>query len=270
MKSTKVLVTGASCGMGRVTALYLSRHGYDVFAATRTPSRLMDIRSLTLHPVAMDITDTQSVSRAIEEIGGADVLINNAGYGLVSSIEEVRDEEMYAQFETNLFGLLRVTRAIIPEMRKRKGGVIINISSFLGHVGLPLLTLYNASKYAVEGVTDSLRHELHPFNIRVHSILPGFFATCFAGENLRTNASTFSDSSAYAPLRNRFISQIVEQINGGNDPFEVARVVREIIENENAPIRMAAGEKAKKFMPMRRTLDDEDFERRVAEYYGLR
>ena len=267
-RTLKVLVTGASRGMGRETALFLARRGYRVFAATRRPEELEGLDE-RLTPCRVDLRDAASVRELLEETGPVDVLVNNAGYGLVSTVEEVDDTLMMEQFEVNLFGLLRMCRAAIPGMRERGGGVIINISSFLGKIGLPLLTFYNASKYAVEGVTDSLRYELRPFGIRVHSVMPGFFDTCFARSNLVTNPRTFSEGSPYASLVACLAPQIVEQINNGNDPEEVARIIAEIIEDPDAPARRAAGEKARYFIPMRRELEDEDFEERVRDYYGL-
>jgi len=154
-------------------------------------------------------------------------------------------------------------------MRRERSGVIINISSFLGKIGLPLLTMYNASKYAVEGITDSLRYELAEFNIRVHSVMPGFFDTQFARANLVTNAETFDERSPYARMVSNLVPKIVEQINRGNDAKEVAELVYKIVEDENFPARVTVGDKASKFIPMRKELSDEDFERRVREYYGL-
>jgi short-subunit dehydrogenase len=160
-------------------------------------------------------------------------------------------------------------KAVIPQMREQQDGLIINISSFLGKIGLPLLTFYNASKYAVEGITDSLRYELRDFNIRVHSIMPGFFDTNFARDNLVLNPKTFQEHSPYASLVSKLAPVIVEQINAGNDTMEVAQMILEIIEDDNALARQTAGDKAKKFIPMKKELSDEDFERRVRAYYDL-
>jgi len=261
-----VLITGASSGMGRATACYLAKQGFLVYAASRTPEKLNGIEGVI--PLFVDITDPKSVELSLASIEKLDVLVNNAGYGLVSTVEDVTEEEMLMQFNVNVFGLLRVTKALIPKMREQ-GGVIINISSFLGKIGLPLLTMYNASKYAVEGITDSLRYELKDFNIRVHSIMPGFFNTQFARSNLMTNRDTFSESSPYAELVKHLAPNLVEQINGGNSVQEVAKLILEIIEDKNSLARMTAGEKAKKFIPMKQELSDEDFERRVREYYNL-
>jgi NAD(P)-dependent dehydrogenase (short-subunit alcohol dehydrogenase family) len=269
-----VLVTGAGTGMGRATVRHFAENGFTVYAGTRDPSRLekeCDTRNVSVLP--LDITSEASVNEAVRTVlserGGIDVLVNNAGYGLVSAVEHVTEAEMLAQFDVNVFGVLRMCRAVVPAMRQGGGGVIVNISSFLGKIGLPLLTFYNASKYALEGITDSLRYELHDFGIRVHSVMPGFFDTQFARSNLRTNAATFAPDSPYAKTVATLAPVIVDQINHGNDPGDVARLILEIVENDTFPARVTAGDKARKFIPMRRELSDEDFERRVREYYDL-
>jgi len=263
------LITGTSSGIGRATALYLSKKGFRVYASSRTPQKLLSIQNENIIPIRLDITDFDNIKKAISKIDKIDVLINNAGYGLVSTVEDVTEEEMFNQFNINLFGLIRVTKAVLPMMREQNSGVIINISSFLGKIGLPLLTLYNASKYAVEGVTDSLRYELRDFNIRVHSIMPGFFDTNFARDNLVINAQTFAPNSPYSHIVSNLAPQIVEQINHGNSASEVAELILKIVEDKNFVARQTAGDKAKKFIPMRRELCDEDFERRVRDYYNL-
>jgi short-subunit dehydrogenase len=264
-----VFITGTSSGMGRATALYLAEQGYIVYAGSRTPEKLFGIESENIHPLKLDITDSKSIKEALSGIDKIDILINNAGYGLVSTVEEVTEEEMFNQFNVNVFGVMRMCKAVIPKMRKQHKGVIINISSFLGKIGLPLLTFYNASKYAVEGITDSLRYELRDFNIRVHSIMPGFFDTNFAKDNLVTNKATFSEESPYVSMVSALAPVIVEQINSGNDTTEITRLILEIIENKEFSARCTAGDKAKKFIPMKRELSDEDFERRVRAYYDL-
>jgi len=229
----------------------------------------LDIANDSIKPLELDITNIELVKEQIAKIGQVDILVNNAGYGLVSTVEEMDEEQMFKQFDVNLFGLLRVSKAVIPIMRKQQSGVIINISSFLGKIGLPLLTMYNASKYAVEGVTDSLRYELKDFNIRVHSIMPGFFDTEFARSNLVTNLKSFEKNSPYSEMVSNLTPIIVEQINSGNDSKDVAKMILKIIEDKNFPARCTVGDKASKFIPMRRELSDEDFERRVREYYNL-
>lgn len=274
MDSKKVvLITGASSGMGEQTALLLAKKDFIVYAGSRNPKNIKTNNLGNLIPIKLDITNPTNVKETINTIiknhQKIDILINNAGYGLVSTIEDLDEKEMFDQYNINVFGLLRVCKETIPFMRKQNNGVIINISSFLGKIGLPLLTLYNSSKYAVEGITDSLRYELGEFNIRVHSVMPGFFNTDFARKNLVTNFSTFDKNSPYSKTVSKLAPVIVEQINQGNDPKEVAFIIKEIIENKNFKARVTIGEKAKKFLPMKKELSDEDFERRVREYYNI-
>ncbi len=267
-----VLITGASSGIGRTTALLLAKHGYIVYAGTRTPGNF-NAKSENLHVIKLDITDSESINSAIKTIvqeqGAIDILINNAGYALVSTVEEVTEQEMFNQFNINVFGIFRVCKEVIPLMRQSNSGVIINISSFLGKVGLPLLTFYNSSKYAVEGITDSLRYELSDFNIRVHSIMPGFFNTNFAKGNLVVNSSIDADNPHYGQLIANLVPNIIDQINAGNNAHEAAELIRKMIEEPSAPARATTGDKASKFISMRRELCDEDFERRVREHYNL-
>lgn len=273
MEQKVVLITGAGSGMGKQTALFLSSLGYTVYAGTRSPEKLQNIKSNNLIPVQLDITDLDNIIQTVNSIynrsNRIDVLINNAGYGLVSTVEDSTEQEMFDQFNVNVFGVLRVSKAVIPIMREQNGGIIINISSFLGKIGLPLLTFYNSSKYAVEGITDSLRYELKDFNIRVHSIMPGFFSTNFARDNLKTNNATFNETSPYFQTVSNLAPVIVEQINNGNDTKEVAQTILQIIQDDNFKARITAGDKAKKFIPMKKELSDEDFERRVKDYYKL-
>lgn len=274
MQSEKkvVLITGSSSGMGRETALFLAKAGFIVYAATRTIESF-ESETENLFPLQLDITSASDIQKNIkiilEKHKRIDILINNAGYGLVSTVENLNEEEMFNQYNINVFAVLRMCQAVIPSMRKQKSGVIINISSFLGKIGLPLLTLYNSSKYAVEGITDSLRYELSEFNIRVHSVMPGFFNTQFARKNLVTNSATFKEDSPYYKMVSKLAPVIVEQINEGNDAKEVSSIILEVINNEHFPARVTTGDKAKKFIPMKKELSDEDFERRVREYYNI-
>jgi len=270
MKSRKVaLVTGCSSGMGREIAQTLSKEGIFVYATSRTPQKLMDIESELLKPIYMDITDINSVKEALEPIETIDIVVNNAGFGLVSTVEDVTEEQMLKQFDVNVFGVFRVCRIAIPKMRRQNAGVIINISSFLGKIGLPLFTFYNASKYALEGITDSLRYELKDFNIRVHSIMPGFFDTNFARDNLVVNEQIYNKNSPYAKTIETLIPVVTEEINNGNSTKLVVTMVLDIVNNANYPARNTVGDKASKFIPMKQELSDEEFERRVIDYYRL-
>ncbi len=265
-----VLITGATSGMGRVTASYLANNGYIVYAGTRE----RDKKSTTnITSIYLDVTKTDSIKSAIKEIitkeGRIDVLVNNAGYGLLATIEDGTDEEIFNQFDVNVFGLIRVTREVLPHMREAKSGVIINISSFLGKMGLPLLAHYNASKYAVEGIVDSLRFETLPYGVRVHSIQSGLFGTNFVKKGLVANTKTTSQESPYIDLVSHFVPIVAKAINEGPNPQPIADAIREIIENRDADIFIPVGVEATTFIPMRREMSDKDFENRVRETFEL-
>ena len=275
--AASILVSGASTGMGYETVRLFAEKGYRVFATTRDPGRLQEklsregIEGVEVLPADLHsrVSVREAVATVLDKAGTIDILVNNAGYGLVSTLEEVTEEEMIDQFQINLFGLVRMTREVLPSMRKKRSGIIVNISSFLGRVGLPLLSFYNASKYAVEGMTDSLRLELADWKIRVHSVMPGFFDTQFARKNLRVNAAIRDPGSPYARLTETLAPRVIRQINEGNDPRLVADAILQIVEDPDAPVRVAVGEMARRFLTMRRELSDKEYERRVMEYYGI-
>ncbi|MGR2739293.1 SDR family oxidoreductase [Billgrantia sp. Q4P2] len=272
-----VLITGAASGMGKATALLLAEHGYTVYAGVRSNSQeLMEEagkRGLELNIVSLDVQDTASVQSAVQHViekeGKIDVLVNNAGFGLLATLEEGTDEEIFKQFDVNVFGLIKMTREVLPHMRKAGSGVIVNISSFLGRMGLPLLSHYNASKYAVEGITDSLRFEVAPFGIRVHSVLAGLFGTNFVKKGLVANSQTTGDDSPYKELVAHFVPIVAKAINEGPDPQPIAQAVKEIIENEDSEIAVKVGQEAELFVPLRREMDDKAFEAKVKETFGL-
>ena len=271
-----VLITGARSGMGLATALLLAENGCRVFAGVRGDSAELDsarARGLDITPVMLDVQDTASIHAAVAQVvdqaGGIDVLVNNAGFGLLATVEDGTDEEIFKQFDVNVLGLIRMTREVLPHMRRAGGGVIINISSFLGRMGLPLLAHYNASKYAVEGLTDSLRLEVGPFGIRVHSILAGLFGTNFVRKGLVANAATMAEDSAYRELVAHFVPIVAQAINEGPSPEPIARAVRKIIENPDSDIAVMVGTEAEQFVPLRRSLSDKDFEARVIGTFGL-
>jgi len=269
--SKVVLITGASSGMGKLTAEFLSDNGYTVYAGTRNSDSINYHSSLK--SIYIDVTKTDSINNAIETIihneGKIDVLVNNAGYGLLATVEDGTDEEMFNQFNVNVFGLLKVTRAVLPYMREAKSGVIINISSFLGKIGLPLLAHYNASKYAVEGIVDSLRFETLPFNVRVHSIQSGLFGTNFVKSGLVANAKTTAENSPYKDLVSHFVPIVAKAINEGPSPQPIADAVKNIIEDENSKIFVPVGTEAETFVPLRKELSDEAFETKVKETFGI-
>ncbi len=272
-----VLITGATSGMGMATALLLAEHGYTVYAGVRSDSQALteeaQRRGLKLNTVSLDVQDTASIQQAVRHVmeneGRIDVLVNNAGFGLLATLEEGSDEEIFQQFDVNVFGLIKMTREVLPHMRQAGSGVIINISSFLGKMGLPLLSHYNASKYAVEGITDSLRFEVGPFGIRVHSVLAGLFGTNFVKKGLVANSRTTGDASPYQALVSHFTPIVAKAINEGPDPLPIAEAVKSLIENEDSEIAVKVGQEAELFVPMRKSMDDKAFEAKVKETFGL-
>lgn len=273
------LITGATSGMGKRTAFHLASKGYSVFAGARrketinTLEQEAEAAGIALNAVQLDVQDNHSIQTAVDSVltkaGRIDNLVNNAGFGLLATVEDGTDEEIFKQFDVNVFGIFRMCRAILPVMRAQQAGVIVNIGSFLGKMGLPLLAHYNASKYAVEAITDSLRYEISRFGIRVHSVMPGLFGTGFVSKGLLVNANTVSKESPYAELVSHLVPIVSEKINKGPDPIAVAEAIEQVIEDNNAPIRVPVGEEAVTFVPLTKQLSDEDFEKKVKELFGI-
>ncbi|DAB27348.1 MAG: short-chain dehydrogenase/reductase [Sulfurimonas sp. RIFOXYD12_FULL_33_39] len=269
--SKVVLITGATSGMGELSAKFLADSGYIVYAGSRDEN--VKSGDSNLKHVYIDVTKTATIKSAVDTIikkeGKIDVLVNNAGYGLLATLEDGTDDEIFNQFDVNVFGLIKTTREVLPHMREAKSGVIINLSSFLGKMGLPLLSCYNASKYAVEGITDSLRFETLPFNVRVHSIESGLFGTNFVKKGLVANAKTTSEDSPYKELVSHFVPIVAKAINEGPNPQPIADAIKHIIENEDADIAIAVGAEAKAFVPLRKELSDKDFEKKIKDTFGI-
>jgi NAD(P)-dependent dehydrogenase (short-subunit alcohol dehydrogenase family) len=212
MKPLTILITGCTSGIGRDAALHLSRLGHRVFATGRNAAALAELQAVgpkTLETLTLDVTSPESIARAKaavdERTGGAgvDVLVNNAGYGLLGPTEMISDEEMRAQYETNVFGLMAVTRAFLPAMHARGAGRVINVSSIGGLMTLPFFGVYNSTKYAVESLSDGLRMELAPFGIQVSLIEPGVIDTGFTDRSMQEIARFRRPDSRYLPILER-------------------------------------------------------------------
>lgn len=212
-----VLITGATSGLGRAASIYLAEQGYRVFAAGRSAERRSALeqrareRNLAVSTVEMDVRDDGSVDRAVAQIEAAgaeiDVLVNNAGVAYVVAVEELRLEDLHQQFETNFFGAVRVTQRVLPAMRERRGGRIINMSSLAGRLALPLFGAYSGSKFALEGLTDALRLEVYPFGIDVVLIEPGYIPTDMEQNALELNSRYREkmDHGPYAAVYKNFV-----------------------------------------------------------------
>jgi NAD(P)-dependent dehydrogenase (short-subunit alcohol dehydrogenase family) len=205
MSATKiVLITGATAGIGKHTALYLRARGHRVIAAGRNERALAELRAQGLDAIKLDVTSADSIRAAKAEVDaltkghGIDVLVNNAGYGLLGPIEMLSEEDVRAQFETNVFGLLAVTRTFVGQMRERGWGRVINVSSVGGRMVFPLFGAYHATKFAVEALSDAMRLELRQFGIRVSVIEPGYIKTDFTATTMGTLQKYVGGDSPYA------------------------------------------------------------------------
>lgn len=202
--SLTILITGATSGIGRDAAHYLHGRGHTVIATGRNESALAELRDAGLHALRLDVTDPASITAtklAVDELTdgrGLDALVNNAGYGLFGPLEMIREGDLRHQFETNVFGLLAVTRTFLPQMRERGSGRIVNVSSVGGRMTFPLGGAYHATKYAVEAMSDALRMELRQFGVEVSLIEPGYIDTGFTSTSLGLLEDYESESSPYA------------------------------------------------------------------------
>ena len=253
-----VLITGTSSGIGQATARLLAQRGFTVFGTSRNPSSLETVSGVEVLP--LDVCSDEAVGACLNTLlkktGRLDILINNAGYVLRGAIEEPTLEEVKAQFETNFFGVVRMVRAVLPIMRRQGGGQIINISSAAGLTALPFHGYYSASKFALEGYTEALRHEVKPFHIRVSLVEPGYIKT-----HLRHNQQLASDRiTDYDPWRkgsSGVRQQWEEKLPG---PTLVAECVLRIIESKSPGLRHTVGKDAAQAFWLRRFLPESLFE----------
>ncbi|WP_078543309.1 oxidoreductase [Litchfieldia alkalitelluris] len=250
--SKMALVTGASSGFGLLTCIELAKSGFSVIATMRdvvNANILMEFaknhgveKQLTLHP--LDVTEEESISQLkelIDKYESIDVLINNAGYAGAGFVEEIPLSEYRSQFETNVFGAIAVTQTVLPIMRKRRAGKIINVSSISGRVGFPGLSPYNASKYALEGWSESLRLEMKEFGVDVVLVEPGSYQTNIWSKGKQvTEKSMNPDSPYYEMMQNIERHLEAEQSNYG-DPNDVAKLIVEIAKSDKTKLRYPIG-----------------------------
>lgn len=245
--SKTILITGASRGFGKLWAEALLKRGDKVAASARNIASLDDLVATygdNILPVQLDVNDRNAVNRAVEQVkayfGNIDILINNAGYGVFGTVEETTEAQARAQMETNFFGLLWVTQAVLPVMRAQKSGHIIQVSSFLGLTTLPMLGLYNASKFAVEGLSETIASEVAHLGIKFTLIEPNGYATEWAGNSA---VQTTSDIQDYAPVRAAF-AESGENPDGWGKPEATVDAILKVIDSENPPLRLLLGKVA--------------------------
>jgi len=258
-----VIVTGASSGIGEATALILAEAGFDVYAGARRLDRMASLVERGITVAELDVTDEGSmvafVDRVLAERGRVDVLINNAGYGSYGAVEDVPLDEARRQLEVNLFGLARMTQLVTPGMRAAGSGRIVNMSSMGGHFGEALGAWYHASKYAVEGFSDSLRLELHEFGIRVILIEPGPIRTEWGG-GAYDSAEKFSGGGAYARQVKAMKAMYTHADRRGAESSVIADVIREAVTAERPRIRYATPFSAKAVIAASTLLPDRVFD----------
>jgi NAD(P)-dependent dehydrogenase (short-subunit alcohol dehydrogenase family) len=267
-KKKVALVTGSSSGIGYETALLLARNGFDTFATLRNMNKSKEIsevserENLPLRVLQLDVNDDKSVTDAVnnilEEKKSIEVVVNNAGYGLMGSVEDSSLDEIKAQFETNFFGAIRVMQKVIPIMRKQRSGTIVNVSSIAGRIGFPMGSAYVSSKFALEGLSESISYELKQFGIKIILIEPGVIKTNFA---LVTPKRAVDANSSYSQLMNKLEENLFSTIANGTSPKEVATVILRSITEASPDHRYLVGNDAVELINARKNNTDEEFEK---------
>jgi len=242
-------ITGASTGFGRLLAEEVLKAGGKVVATARKLDNVADLEKKypqTAQALSLDVTDARQVDSAVAQafarFGRVDVLVNNAGYGVAGAIEEVSEAEFMPMFETNVFGLLRVTRALLPHLRKQRSGHILNLSSIGGVVAGPGIGFYNATKFAVEGLSEALAAELAPLGIHVTIIEPGPFRTDFLGRSGVVAKTRLPDYDNTAGNMRKYFAENDGKQKG--DPLRAVRAMMEVVESPNPPLRLLLGASA--------------------------
>lgn len=269
-----VLVTGASSGMGLETAKKLLQMGYTVYGAARRVERMKELKAYQGHIIRLDLTDEASIEECVNTIlqkeGHIDILINNAGYGYYAPIENTPIEEARRQFEVNFFGLARITQLVLPSMRKRHEGRIVNISSMGGRFTIPFGGWYHGTKYVVESFTDSLRLETRSFGIKVALVEPGMIQTdwgIIANEHLRVasrNTAYETNGTIMADYLDRYYSS-----NKLTSPEYLSRIIVKAATDKHPKTRYLYGKYAKLFVALKTIVSDRIFDATIFRFIGL-
>ncbi len=262
----RVLITGCSTGFGRGAALELTKRGHEVIATARRLEVLDDLD--VAQRLALDVDSDESVTAAVAAAGRIDALVNNAGFGVIGPVERLPIAECKRMFETNLFGALRMIQAVLPQMRERSAGTIVNVTSVAGRVAPPLDGIYGASKFALEGLSEALKLEVGHFGITVALVEPGFFETTFSDNAARIG----TDTAPYDELETAWSASMLRLRGGaeaGPGPEAVAQTVADIIESDAPAFRHPVGDDAQMVLAARGQMDDETFEATMRETLEL-
>lgn len=266
--SKVVLITGGSSGIGKSIGEFLHDKGFAVYGTSRNPDKVVH----TIFPlVALDVRDAKSiqlaVAKIIQETGRLDIVINNAGVGITGPLEEIPMEEIKNNFETNFFGPIEVMKAALPQMRAQQSGLIINITSIAGYMGLPYRSVYSASKGALELITEALRMEVKSFGIQITNVAPGDFATNIAAGRFH---APVVQGSAYEKVYAGVLQTMDAHVDSGSNPNEMAEAVYQIIQNPNPKIHYKVGVFMQKFsIVLKRILPDKVYEKMLMNHYKL-
>jgi short-subunit dehydrogenase len=274
-----ILITGASGGIGRHLALYLGRAGHRVIATGRNLAALQSLQAeaadCPLHTVVLDVNDSTSIAKAVGEVSrltagyGVDALVNNAGYGEMAPLLEVRAEDVRAMYETNVFGLLAVTQAFLPQMVQRGAGRIVNVSSVGGLFTLPFFGVYNSTKHAVESLSDAMRMELKPLGIQVVVVEPGGTKTEFANTSVRKLASYRHDGSPYAAIYARTDELKAQLERTAAHPIGVVRALERALTASRPRARYVAPFGARIFVALAQLLPTPILDRLLSLMFGM-
>ena len=261
------VVTGSSSGIGYETSLMLARNGFLTYATMRNLNKSENIKlvatkeNLPIRINQLDVTDDVSVKNTVQailsETGRIDVLVNNAGYGLNGAFEDLAMDEIKAQYETNVFGLIRTTQSVLPIMRRQKSGIIVNISSGAGRFGFPGSSAYISTKFAVEGLSESMSYELEPFGIKVVLVEPGVIRTNFVTVVAKKSQDPNSPYSQIMQKTDTVFENMMA--NASSSPDIVAKVVLNAVTNENPNLRYLAGKDLETWLDSKRNMSDEEF-----------
>jgi NAD(P)-dependent dehydrogenase (short-subunit alcohol dehydrogenase family) len=263
-----VLITGGSSGIGKSIGEFLHHKGFTVYGTSRNPEQV----SNSVFPLlALDVRNIQSIQTTVNQViataGRLDILVNNAGVGITGPIEEIPTEEIKNNFETNFFGPIEVIKATLPQMRSQKSGLIINITSIAGYMGLPYRGVYSASKAALEIITESLSMEIKPFGIHITNVAPGDFATNIASG--RFHAPVIQGSAYEIPYGNN-LKTMNEHVDSGGNPNQMAEAIYKIIQTPNPRIHYKVGAFMQKFsIVLKRILPDKAYEKMLMNHYKL-
>ncbi len=260
MKKT-ILITGTSSGIGKATAIHFQQKGWNVIATMRTPEKETELNKLeNVQLERLDVLDLESIDQAIKNgissFGKIDAIVNNAGYGAYGPLESFPRENIIKQFNTNVIGLMDVTKAIIPHFRANKDGVIINISSIGGQITFALGSLYHGTKFAVEGISESLHYEMKEIGVKVKIVEPGMIATDFGGRSFDFQAGEIAD---YQPIIGALMKQWQNPDNTSSAASLVAGVIYTAVTDDSEQLRYRAGDDANFLLDSRKKMTDDEF-----------